>query len=666
MSIPPSLSVSAFTEKRWEPETLLWVAWQRKGLVLFGGLLGLAVGAALGVLLPRVYQSSAQISIVKKSSDTITGVDTRGLAAEENISPPQDLLKSSLIIDRAIQSKGLGSLTTIHREDEDLTESIKNALTVIPGKSGAGASYVFKLNFRAGDADESRAVLTALLDSFKEHMDAKHQAISKDTFELILREKKIIEEKMTEQETAYRAFRETAPLLGKAKDGMELRQERLNTIQAKRSALLLQGVELEGQLAALAAAKKAGRSQDAILAMLLEFTRKNENAEAGRERQVSLQDQLFPLLLEERKLVQTYGANHPDVAAHRLRIEVARRLLVLPASAWKSEGDLTNPAVDPVTLHVQLLNQKWDHNKISEALLVKVFKTEQDEARHLSAFEIQNDAYQTSSSLNQKLYEALVRRLNEVGLIRNVGGYQIELIEPPSLGKRVAPSMTLALLLGAFLGIGLGLASAYWTDYRDTHFRSKIEVARSLGLNVLGSIPRVNSLRQNPIVTGAVESEAFWKIRNTLFSLAEKGGPKVIQIVAPNSGEGASTVSANLSVTLAQSGKKVLLVDANLGESAMQPNIHESGLPGLAMVSTSAAGFKEFIASVREDFDFVIIDSPAILATADASAMVRSADAAVLTIDFERTTRPEAERAAQLLASAGVKVLGVVINAAKE
>jgi succinoglycan biosynthesis transport protein ExoP len=666
MSIPPSLSVSAFTEKRWEPETLLWVAWQRKWLILVGGLLGLAVGAVLGTVLPRVYQSSAQISIIKKSSDTVTGVDTRHIAAEENISPPQDLLKSSLIIDRAIQSRGLGSLATIHREDEELTDSIKNALTVIPGKSGTGPSHVFKLNFRAGDADESRAVLNALLDSFREHMDAKHQAISKDTFELILREKKTLEEKMIEQDTAYRAFREKAPLLGKGKDGMELRQERLNTIQAKRSALLLQRVELEGQHAALEAAQKAGRGQDAILAMLIEFTRKNENAEAGRDRQVGLQDQLFPLLLEERKLIQTHGANHPDVAALRNRIEVVRRLLVLPPSAWKSESDLMTPGIDPIALHVQMLTQKLDHNKISEELLAKIFKTEQDEARHLSAYEIQNDAFQTSSSLNQKLYEALVRRLNEVGLIRNVGGYQIELIEPPSLGKRVAPSMTLALLLGAFLGIGLGLGSAYWTDYRDTRFRSKNEITRSLGLHVLGSIPRVNSLRQDPIATGAVESEAFWKIRNTLCLLAEKGGPKVIQVVAPNGGDGASTVASNLSVTLAQSGKRVLLVDAHLSDGASQTNIHDSGLADLSMASTSAVGFKDFVASVRDRFDFVIIDSPAILATADASAMVRSADAAVLTIDYTRTTRPQAERATQLLASAGVKVLGVVINAAKE
>jgi succinoglycan biosynthesis transport protein ExoP len=659
MSISPSWSISAVTEKRWEPGRLLWVAWQRKGLVILGCLLGLAVGGALSVLLPRTYQSSAQISMVKKRPDTVS---------EEAVSPPQELLKSSIIIERAIHSKGLGALTTIIRPHEELSESIKNALLVTPGRTTTtGPSHVFKLNFRAGDAEESRQVLAAVLDSFKEHMDTKHQAISKDTFELILREKQDLEREMAKKDAEYGAFRQEAPLLGKGKDGMELRQERLNSIQAKRSALLLQRVELEGQLAALETAQKDGKNQEAIRAMLLEFSRKNENAEAGRERQVSLQDQLFPLLLEESKLAHIHGANHPELAAIRDRIEVARRLLVLPASAWKGECDITKPGVDPVALQLQLLTQKLNHSKISEELLVKVFQTEQDEARRLAFYEIRNESFQTSLTLNQKLYETLVRRLNDIGLIRDVGGYQIELIEPPSLGKRVAPSTTMILLMGAVIGIGLGLGSASWIDFRDARFRSKTEVARSLDLTVLGSIPQSNSLRQNPITSGgSVDAEAFWKLRNTLCLLAEKAGPKVIHVASPSSGEGASTVAANLSVALAQTGKKVLLVDAHLSDRAAPFTISDSSVSRLSTVSTSAVGFKELVVHVRDSFDFVIVDSPALLATADASAMLQSADAALLTIDLTRTTRPEAERAAQLLASAGVKVLGVVINSAKE
>ncbi len=446
--------------------SLLRVAWQRKGFVVLGLCAGVAVSAAIGMNLPRVYQSSAQISVIKKRPDAVTGIDTRPLSAEENMTPPQELLKSSLIIERAIHSKGLGARGIPVNEDGDLTDAIKQALAVVPTRGPAGQTSVYKLTFRTRDAEASRAGLTALLDAFKEFMDKKHQAVGEDTFELILREKQTLEKELAEKETAYRSFRAKAPLLGKAKDGLDLRQERLNSIQVKRSALLLQRVELEGQLAAVSLGIKEGRSQDALLAMLIEFIRKTDAADPAREKAVNLHEQLFPLLLEERKLLQLHGPKHPEVLDIRKRIEVARRLVLLPPTAWQGAQDDGSNSVDPVHLHVQILKQKLDHCKISEELLARIFQAEQQEARNLATFEIENDSFQTSIALHQKLYEALARRLNDIGVARSVGGYQIELLETPAAGKQVAPNMILTLLVGACAGLGLGLGLAYWSVSR--------------------------------------------------------------------------------------------------------------------------------------------------------------------------------------------------------
>ena len=134
-------------------------------------------------------------------------------------------------------------------------------------------------------------------------------------------------------------------------------------------------------------------------------------------------------------------------------------MLVLPPTAWQGEGD-PKTAIDPVRLHIQLLKQKLHHLEVSESLLAGVFQAEQDEVRRLTSFEIQNDAFRTRSTMNQQLYETLVKRLNDVSLIRNVGGYQIEMLESPSIGKRVAPSMTISLAIGAILGLILGLVIA--------------------------------------------------------------------------------------------------------------------------------------------------------------------------------------------------------------
>ena len=469
-SAPPTASIPE--NSNGNSDSFLTAGWRRKGWVVSGMIVGIVIAGAVTTQLPRVYQSSAQISIVKKRPDAATGIDTRGLSADDNTSPPQDVLKSFDIINRAIQSKGLDSLSLNVPEDQDLTETIRNALTITPAKVTSGRSSVFRLHFRCNGAKDSQTVLAALLDSYKEFVDKKHLSVSEDTIEMIMRDKKTLEKEIAEKEASYRLFREKAPLLGRGKDGSELRQETLNSIQAKRSALLLHKVEVEGQLAALEGAIKEGRREEVVLAMLVDFMRKAEGAEPGRERPMSLQDQLFPMLLEERRLVQIHGVKHAEVVELRKRIEAARLLMLLPAAAWKGESDPTenggNAPVDPVKLHVQLLKQKLQHVQIAEDLLADVFKKEQDEARNVASFEIQNDTFRTRITMNQQLYEALTKRLTEVSLIRNVGGYQIDLLEPPSLGKKVAPSMAISLAVGALLGLGLGFGLACWMESRGT------------------------------------------------------------------------------------------------------------------------------------------------------------------------------------------------------
>ena len=483
MSIPPPTIRLPDPATRWGPEAFARAAWRHKFITTVGILVGLATGAALAHYLPPVYQSSAQISIVRKRPDLVTGLDTRQMASEEYISPPQDLLKSSPIVENAMLKAGLANLPSFARSDVDPAEQIRNSLVVAPSKGPAGQSLAFKMSCRAADADDCRTVLVAVLDSFREFMDKKHQSVSSDTIELILREKRTLEKEIAEKESAYRAFRETAPLLGKGKDILELRQERLTSIQAKRSSILLQKVELEGQLVALEAAFKAGPSQDVTLAMLAEFTRRNEAMEPTRDRPLSVQEQLFPLLLEERKLLQIHGTKHPEVIAVRDRIAYARKLMLLPPTSWRGSdpgaGELSN---DPVGLYMDLLKQKIEHLKRAEDTLASVFQAEQDEARRLAVYEIQNDSFRTGLAMNQQMYEALVKRFNEVSLIRDVGGYQIELIEPPSLGRRAGPGLAALLGAGAVLGLVLGSIAAYAAEARQT--RSAMQVGKAVAVTV--------------------------------------------------------------------------------------------------------------------------------------------------------------------------------------
>src|SRR5207248_1116862 len=129
----------------------------------------------------------------------------------------------------------------------------------------------------------------------------------------------VLKTDLKKQEDAYRAFREQSPLLLRGKDGVNLTQDRLTSIEAKRSALLLRKAEIQGYLTAIDGGLKKGGSREALLAMASEWTHRIDKEDNRWQERLTLQTQLYPLLQEEQKLLETRGENHPEVIALRKR-----------------------------------------------------------------------------------------------------------------------------------------------------------------------------------------------------------------------------------------------------------------------------------------------------------------------------------------------------------
>jgi capsular exopolysaccharide synthesis family protein len=169
----------------------------------------------------------------------------------------------------------------------------------------------------------------------------------------------------------------------------------------------------------------------------------------------------------------------------------------------------------------------------------------------------------------------------------------------------------------------------------------------------------------------------------------------VVQITSPNPEDGKSTLTANLAVSIAQSGKRILLIDADLrkpqvhkifgvggdvglvsvitGEVDPAEAIQPSAIPGLSLLPCgpvppnpaellTAPRFKDLLDVLREQFDFVLIDTPPLLAVTDPSVVAPRVDGVLLTVRITKNGRPAAERAKEMLDTLGANVLGVVVN----
>jgi capsular exopolysaccharide synthesis family protein len=194
----------------------------------------------------------------------------------------------------------------------------------------------------------------------------------------------------------------------------------------------------------------------------------------------------------------------------------------------------------------------------------------------------------------------------------------------------------------------------------------------------------------------AVASEAYRSLRTSLMYAAADAPPTVILITSPGLMDGKSTTCANLAVVLAQAGKETLAIDADL----RQPSLHEifgvpnvngmvsvlSGeynlsevcaepFPGLKILSAGpippdpaefliSDRFAQLIGQARRLFDYVLIDSPPTEAVSDPMIIAAQADAVLLVLDSEETSKRSLQRAMHDLKAVGANVLGTVINRA--
>jgi capsular exopolysaccharide synthesis family protein len=276
------------------------------------------------------------------------------------------------------------------------------------------------------------------------------------------------------------------------------------------------------------------------------------------------------------------------------------------------------------------------------------------------------------------------------------------------------------------LGVLLGLASIFFLEYMDRSIKTPEELERVTRFASLGVIPAASSvgrgygyryygsrtkLRAVESEPAAAEpskgidllphvdsrspiSEAYRAFRTSLL-LASANSPKVIVITSTFAREGKTTTAVNLATVLAQMGKPVLLLDADLRRPRLQKVfrgkmnlglvnylatnipledvIQESEVPHLSVVLSgptppnpsellSSDRMKHLIHEVRSKFAYVIFDSPPVMAVTDSIVTAANADGVVLCVHGGQTPRDIVQRAAERLRQSNIPVLGAILN----
>lgn len=397
-----------------------------------------------------------------------------------------------------------------------------------------------------------------------------------------------------------------------------------------------------------------------------------------------LKGQLTGLQQQKAQLAEKLGARHPEM----VKID----------SAIESTEARINAEVQKV---VQALRNDFEAAQANERALQASLDQQRREAQELNRASIQYGVLQRDATSNQTMFSGLLERSRETGISGELKTSNIRIVDQAETPSRPSsPNKTTNLLLALLGGSLLGIGLAFFFEYLDSSIRLPDQLKTQLGLPFLGMIPLFNPKDATgpPLIGNGMPldfSEAFRSIRtNVLFSTAEPGS-KVVVITSTGPGEGKSVVSANVSMALALAGQRVLLIDADM----RRPKVHElfgANLePGLSNVMVGdtkasetvkktltpnlwlmAAGkhppnpaellgsrrFRDFIASLGDHFEWVIIDSPPVMAVTDSSVIAHSATGVIFVVGAEMTSKGAAKAALEQLDAAKAKYVGAILN----
>lgn len=687
----------------------LTMLWRHKSLVVLGTVVGLVIGSIYYSRSEPVYQSQARLLLIKKGPAPSAGGSNAVMSyVEDYLSAHLSLLRSPLVVRQAANDAGLAKLPSF-TGSTDPTDSIIGALRVEADSDNRSTNLV-DLSFHGPRAQDCQAVLESIIESYQSFLDETYQDANQDTLQLITVKAQELKAELQEMETEYHAFRRGAPLLWKDSGETSFYEDRLSTIESSRSQLQIRRAQLQPRLKMLEQDIRNGREAGALLALIGQWQSKDaeesslamgENAAPNVKRG---EESLLPLLLEESALLKTYGSQHPQLVSVRHRIQFMRNHFAATHSSTTPKT-----ASEQVQYYVQSLEQQLQDIERSEESLSELFQQEHELAKGLIDFDLKEKHLRTDIARTEQFYEGLLGQLQGLDLSQDFGGFTATVIRPPNLGSRIAPNaasiFAVALLLGTLGGLGL----AYLAEQTDKRFRTPEEIRRHLGVSIVGRIPQIRPAKLAHLNGEArydahlcsyhrpksVEAEAFRGIRTALYFGTGGKTHKVIQLTSAMQGDGKSTAAANIAISIAKSGQKCLLIDADMrcprvhsmfgiqsetglsavltDESEMDDAIVDSQIANLSLLPAgpipsnpaellTSVRLKELLEVLRQRYDFVVVDTPPMLAVSDPCMVASAVDGVLLTVRIGKNRRYETEQAQEMLSELDATLLGVVVN----
>ena len=295
-------------------------------------------------------------------------------------------------------------------------------------------------------------------------------------------------------------------------------------------------------------------------------------------------------------------------------------------------------------------------------------------------------------------YRAMQQDYEQLRLTATQASGTIVITERAHEPQRPVPTRMLYVLFAALVAILVAFGIAFLIENLDESIRTPEDVSHALGLSTLGMIERFGKEQEKPIVVSHPQSpaaEAFRVLATNIRLSSMDSRLRTILVTSPDPLDGKSVVVANLAVAMAGTGLHVVVVDADLrlprlhdlfglspgqgltdalSQGSTNGKLMSTGVEGVMLLTSgklpqdpvgvvSSPRMKQLLDGLAQEADLVIIDSPPVLAVADATILAAGADGVLLVLRAGHTGGRPAQHAVEALRQARTHLLGVVLNA---